>query len=241
MNRCFYRVAPPPTKKKGSPRKDGAKLQPKDLTTHGDPDGTWNGTDEKERPVEIIWWKHMHVKQARYLDLTIIRVVRPHATNKERDPRVSWFVWMGDESVDITRVGLGYARRFGQEHGYRFDKQALMWEQPRLRTPEQFERWTQIVAIVHNHLVLARDLVEPELHPWENKQRTPSLQQVRRGMHKLLPRLGTPAQPPQPRGKSKGRSKGTEVKKAERFPVIRKTTKVASTCSILTTALTFRL
>lgn len=48
--------------------------------------------------------------------------MRPHATNKERDPRVSWFVWMGDESVDITQVGLGYARRFGQEHGYRIDR-----------------------------------------------------------------------------------------------------------------------
>ncbi len=31
------------------------------------------------------------------------------------------------------------ARRFGQKHGYRFDKQALLWETPRLRTPEQFE------------------------------------------------------------------------------------------------------
>jgi hypothetical protein len=225
-NRCLYRPAPPPTKKKGAPRKDGAKLQPKDSTTYGDPDGTWNGTDQKERPVEITWWKHMHVKQARYLDLTIIRVVRPHATNKERDPRVSWFAWMGDASVDIAQIGLGYARRFGQEHGYRFDKQELLWEQPRLRTPEQFDRWTQIVAIVHNHLVLARDLVEPELHPWENKQRQPTPQQVRRGMHKLLPRLGSPAKAPQPRGKSKGRSMGAKVKKAERFAVIRKKPKL---------------
>ncbi len=225
-NRCLYRPAPPPTKKKGAPRKDGAKLQPKDSTTYGDPDGTWNGTDQKERPVEITWWKHMHVKQARYLDMTIIRIVRPHATNKERDPRVSWFAWMGDASVDIGQIGLGYARRFGQEHGYRFDKQELLWEQLRLRTPEQFERWTQIVAIVHNHLVLARDLVEPELHPWENKQCQPTPQQVRRGMHKLLPRLGTPAKAPQPRGKSKGRRKGAHVKKAKRFPVIRKTPRV---------------
>jgi hypothetical protein len=225
-NRCLYRPAPPPTKKKGAPRKDGAKLQPKDSTTYGDPDGTWNGIDQKERPVDITWWKHMHVKQARYLDMTIIRIVRPHATNKERDPRVSWFAWMGDASVDIAQIGLGYARRFGQEHGYRFDKQELLWEQPRLRTPEQFERLTQIVAIVHNHLVLARDLVEPELHPWENKQRQPTPQQVRRGMHKLLPRLGTPAKAPQPRGKSKGRSMGAKVKRAERFAVIRKKPKL---------------
>ncbi len=164
--------------------------------------------------------------QQRSLDVTVIRVVRPHATNKERDPRVSWFAWIGDAEADIAQIGLGYARRFGQEHGYRFDKQALLWETPRLRTPEQFERWSHSVAIAHNHLVLARDLVEGELRPWENKQRKPSPQQVRRGIGKLLPRLGTPAQPPQPRGKSKGRIKGAKVKKAERFAVIRKTPKL---------------
>jgi len=225
-NRCFYRPAPPPTGKKGGPRKDGAKLQPKDGTTHGNPDGMWSGTDDKGRPVEITWWKQMHVKQARWLDLTIIRVVRPHATNKERDPRVSWFAWIGDPEADIAQIGLGYVRRFGQEHGYRFDKQALLWETPRLRTPEQFERWSHIVAIAHNHLVLARDLVEVELRPWESKQRQPTPQQVRRGMHKLLARLGTPTRAPQPRGKSKGRKKGAQVKKAQRFPVIRKTPKL---------------
>jgi DDE superfamily endonuclease len=225
-HRCFYRVAPPPTGKKGAPRKDGAKLQPKDPTTHGTPDGTWSGIDNKGRSVHVTCWKRMHVKDARWLEVTVLRVVRPHATNKERDPRVSWFVWIGDQEADVLQIALGYVLRFGQEHGYRFDKQALLWEQPRLRTPEQFERWTHIVALAHNHLVLARDLVEPELRPWENKQRQPSPQQVRRGMHKLLARLGTPARPPHPRGKSKGRSMGATIKKAERFPVIRKTPKL---------------
>src|SRR4051812_16902885 len=60
--------------------------------TYGDPDGHFQGKDAKERPIEIFWWKQMHVKDARWLDLTIIRVLRPHATNKERDPRESWFV-----------------------------------------------------------------------------------------------------------------------------------------------------
>lgn len=110
-----------------------------------------------------------------------------------------------------------------QEHGYRFDKQALLWTKPRLRTPEQFDRWSQIVAIVHNHLVIARDLVEAELYPWENKHRVPTPQQVRRGLAKLLPQLGTPAHP---RGKSKGRKKGALIGKATRFPVVRKTAKV---------------
>src|SRR6266487_6506552 len=102
----------------------------------------------------------------------------------------------------------------------------LLWETPRLRTPEQFERWSHMVAVVHNHLVLARDLVQPELRPWENKQRQPTPQQVRRGMHKLLARLGTPARIPQPRGKSKGRRSGIKIGKAMRFSVVRKTPKL---------------
>jgi hypothetical protein len=225
-NRCFYRVAPAPTGKKGAPRKDGAKLQPKDVTTHGEPDGSETVLDSKGRPVEVTWWKRMHVKAARWLEVTVLRVVRPHATDKERDPRISWFMWMGDPDADLAQIASSYVLRFGQEHGYRFDKQALLWEKPRLRTPEQFERWTLIVAIAHNHLVLARDLVEAELRPWENKHRAPTPQQVRRGIGQLLPRLGTPARPPKPRGKSQGRIKGAKIGKATRFSVVRKKPKL---------------
>ncbi|HWS84220.1 MAG TPA: hypothetical protein VN207_08170 [Ktedonobacteraceae bacterium] len=51
--------------------------------------------------------------------------------------------------------------------------------------PEQFDRWSQIVAIVHNLIMVARDFVEAELRPWENKQREHTPQQVRRGLATL--------------------------------------------------------
>src|SRR6266536_875466 len=225
-NRCFYRMAPAHTGKRGAPRKDGAKLQPDDLSMHGVPSGHRLCQDAKGRAIDVSWWHHLHVKGVRWLELTVIRVVRPHATNKERDPRVSWLVWIGDQHADIVLVALGYVLRFSQEHGYRLDKQALLWEKPRLRTPAQFERWSHIVAIAHNHLVLARDLAAAELRPWESKQREPTPQQVRRGMHKLLPKLGTPARPPRPRGKSPGRAKGAKIVSLYRFSVVRKTPKL---------------
>ncbi|MBO0790917.1 MAG: transposase [Ktedonobacteraceae bacterium] len=56
--------------------------------------------------------------------------------------------------------------------------------------------------------------------------RPASPQQVRRGLTKLLPRLGTPARPPKPRGKAKGRIKGTKVRKATRLGIVCKTSKV---------------
>jgi hypothetical protein len=224
-NRCFYRPAPPATGKAGAPRKDGDKWQPENPATHSNPDGTWQGQDACGRPIQLSWWQQMHVSDARWLEVTVIEVVRPQASNSERDPRVSWFVWIGDQQADLVPIALDYGRRFSQEHGYRFAKQSLLWDEPRVRTPEQFERWSHLVAIAHNHLVLARDLVETELRPWENKRRPSTPQQVRRGLHTLLPTWGTPARPPKPRGKSPGRAKGAKVGKAKRFAVVRKTPK----------------
>lgn len=225
-NRCLYRPAPARTGKRGAPRKRGDKLQPEDRSTHADPSGSWQGQDHKGHPVHVWWWKQLTLKEAAWMTLTVIRVERPRATQTKRDPRFSWFVWIGQPDVDLAAIALSYVHRFSQEHGYRFDKQSLLWDQPHLRTPEQFERWSQVVAIVHNLLVLARDLVTPELRPWEQQQRAATPQHVRRAMSKLLPQLGTPARPPQPRGKSPGRQKGATIGKAERFRVIRQKPKV---------------
>lgn len=106
QKRCFYRPAPPPTGKRGSPRKDGDLLQVGNAATYGTPDGQFAGEDAKGRPVQISWWKHLHVKEARWLEVTVIRVIRSHATNSERDPKISWFVWLGDTEADLAQHGL---------------------------------------------------------------------------------------------------------------------------------------
>lgn len=226
-NQAFYKPASPHTGKSGQPRKDGEKLKLNDPSTQKNPDGMWEGTDQSDHSVHIHWWKKLHVKSARWLDLTIIQVARPQASGSERDPRISWFAYIGQDIQEgLAKIALLYGLRFGQEHGYRFKKQSLLWTEPRLRTPEQFDRWSHVVTIVHNLVVVARDLIAGELRPWENKQRTQTPQQVRRGLAKFLSELGTPAHPPKPRGIAKGRSRGTLVNKAKRFPIVRKTSKV---------------
>ena len=60
-----------------------------------------------------------------------------------------------------------YAHRYGQEHGYRYDQSDLLWEEPRLRTPEQRLLWSRIVGAVRNQLYLTRPLVQGEHRPWE--------------------------------------------------------------------------
>ena len=220
--RVLYRRAPAPTGKRGAPRKDGARFQCGDPSTYGPADGSWQGTDANGHAVEVSWWTRLHLPKARHIEVTVIRVLRQRASDRPRDRRESWFLWEGSAEACLSAVALGYRRRYSHEHGYRFDKQSLLWAQPRLRTPAQFERWSQIVAIVHNHLVLARPQVQAALRPWETTQREASPQQVRRAMAKIVAQLGTPARPAKPRGKSRGRPKGTVIPPAPRYPVVYK-------------------
>ncbi len=220
--RVLYRPAPAPTGKRGAPRKDGARFQCGDASTYGEASGSWQGTDANGHPVEVTWWTRLHLPKARHIEVTVIRVLRQRATDRPRDPRESWFLWDGSVDACLPAAALGYRRRYSHEHGYRFDKQSLLWAQPRLRTPAQFERWSQVVAIVHNHLVLARPQVQAALRPWETTQREASPQQVRQAMAKIVVQLGTPARPPKPRGKARGRPKGTVIPPAPRYPVVYK-------------------
>ncbi|HVB72745.1 MAG TPA: NF041680 family putative transposase [Ktedonobacteraceae bacterium] len=221
-NRVLYRAAPPRTGKRGAPRKHGARFKCNDASTHGPPDEEWQGSDEQGQPVEVACWRGLHFREGRDIEVSVMRVIRHGATERKRDPKVSWFLWQGTAPIPLVEVRPGYHRRYSQEHGYRFDKQALLWATPRLRTPEQFERWTDLIAAVHDEVVLAQASGEVCYRPWENQRRAVTPQQVRRAMPRILSKLGTPAKVPQPRGKSPGRPKGATIRPAPRYPVVKK-------------------
>jgi hypothetical protein len=167
----------------------------------------------------------LHLRTAREIEVSVIQIIRHGASGKARDPKISWFVWKGERPVPLAEISPTYRLRYSHEHGYRFDKQELLWDGPRLSTPQRTERWTHIVACAHNLLVLARPLVEGCYRPWETRCLVPTLTQVRRAMPTLLHQLGTPARAPQLRGKAPGRAKGFHPKPRTRHPVIRKTSK----------------
>jgi hypothetical protein len=221
-NRVFYRPAPLPTGKRGAPKKDGKPFRCRDARTYGQPTCTWEGTDEQGRQIEVAAWTGLHLKPCREVTLTVIRVTRHGATGKKRDPRVSWFIWIGAALIPLAQVWPTYRRRYGHEHGLRFDKQDLLWLEPHVRTPEQFQRWTDLVGIVRDELVLGRPEVEALRQPWESRARAATPRQVRRVMRRIVGTLGTPAQPPQPRGKSPGRARGAKIKRARRYAVVYK-------------------
>jgi len=222
-NRVLYRPAPPRTGKRGAPRKDGTAFKCGDPTTHPTPDGFWEGEDANQHKIEVACWQNLHFKKARSVSVCVIRVTRHGAADTKRDPRVSWFLFVGQTLPPLGEIPATYARRYSLEHGFRFDKQDLLWEQARLRTPEQFQHWTDLVACVHVQLGLARELAA-ERRPWERNPRPASPQQVRRAMGGILRQLGTPAKACRVRGKSPGRSPGAVIKKATRYKVVFKAT-----------------
>jgi hypothetical protein len=216
------RPAPPRTGKRGAPKKDGPRFQGSDPTTHRAPDAEWAGTDDRGQAISVACWANLHLKRCRDVPISAVRITRAGAAGTKRDPRESWFWWFGGPLPPLDTLPTRYARRFGIEHGYKFDKQVLRWDAPRLRTPEQFARWTDVVAAGHNQLVLARPLAEVALRPWDARHRAASPQQVRRAMGRILAQVGTPVRPPRPRGKSPGRAPGAVVQRAARHPVLRK-------------------
>ena len=224
-DQVLYRPPPPRTGQRGRPALDGARFQGSDLTTHGPPEATWSGRDRHDRPISLACWPQLHIRKARAVAITVVRVTRAAATDSKRDPRESWFWWLGGPLPPLAEVATFYPHRFGQEHGYRTDKQQLLWDAPHVRTPAQMQCWTDLVAMVRNQLVLARPLVSAERRPWEATTRPATPQQVRRALSRIIPQLGTPAPAPQPRGKAPGRAAGATVKRAQRHPVVRKGTK----------------
>ena len=223
-NRVVYRPAPPPTGKRGAPKKDGERFACHEEATHGSPDASWHGANAQGRQVQVSAWHNLHFKSAREIVVSVIRIVRPDATNTERDPPTSWFVWRGQDLPPLHEIEGLYKRRYSQEHGYRVDKQNLLWETPRLRTPAQFQTWTDLVAATRNLLCLARPLAQAARQPWESAKRQITPQQTRRVMPTILTHLGTPARLPQPRGKSPGRAVGATFKKAPIYSVVYKAT-----------------
>lgn len=229
-NRKLYR-APPPRKEKqrGAPRKHGSLFQGTRPETYGPADGEWEGRDEQGQRVVVSCWKQLHFREAPQTQVSVIRVQREAAHDTKRDPRESWFIWTGTQDLPLEQVCPSYRKRFSQEHGYRFLKHDLLWVAAHLRTPEQVERWSWIVACACNQLLVAHQFGVAVVRPWESPQRAVTPQQVRRGMPSLLHQVGTPAQSPKPRGKSPGWRKGRQRTPAPRFVVVRKPKKVPKT------------
>ena len=158
--------------------------------------------------------------------LVSVEVERLPRGERRREARVLWLWWHGPEG-EAPNLGLlwrAYVRRFDLEHTFRFLKQALGWTTPRVRHPEQADRWTWLVVAAFTQLRLARACVADRRLPWERRYDTGRLTPIRvhRVVSALLAQLGTPAKPPKPCGRSPGRPKGRLSGRAKRYPALKK-------------------
>ena len=109
-SRVFYRPAPPRIGKRGAPCKDEERLKRNEPSIDGPADQVWEGQDEGGQCLLVEAWGCLHLEQAGNIELTLIRVRRFEANEGSRDPHVSWFVWVRQTLLVLTRVWSTYKR-----------------------------------------------------------------------------------------------------------------------------------
>lgn len=223
-NRTLYRPVPPRPENPGPghPRKDGDKFECKDASTHGEPSESWESVPEKDQKIKVERWDHLHFREARDIEVSLIRITRSGVEDTKRNPSVFWLLFRGKECPKLSEIGRVYGCRYHIEHGFRFKKQDLMWDLPRFQSTDRFSLWTQLVFSVENQIFLARESGLAQLQKWESADRPLTPQKVRRGMGRILRELGTPARPCQVRGYSSGWQKGVKRAKLPRYKTIYK-------------------
>jgi DDE superfamily endonuclease len=222
-NRVFRR-APEPYTGRGRPCKHGRRFKLRDARTHGRPTRSASLEHPVYGTVTVEAWTSLHAEDAAESPFTVVRVQVEHLPRHGR-PAPLWLAWIGGGlPADLHQVWRWYLRRFTVEHAFRFAKSSLGWTTIRPRHPTAADRWTWLIAAAFWQLWLARSVVADQRLPWERPlpaaRLTPG--RVRQAFSGLLPTLGTPAQAPQPRGKSLGRRPGQFRGPRQRFAVVRR-------------------
>ena len=223
----------------GRPRRHGPKMKCSDPSTWPEPSTEHHCEDAGYGSVRVRAWAKMHPKVHNHErkgsrgplpivvgTLVLVEVERLPRGERRREPRVLWLWWHGPEGTmpDLDLIWRSYVRRFDLEHTFRFLKQSMGWTTPRVRHPEQADRWTWLVVAAYTQLRLARACAADLRLPWERRYEAGRLTPVRvhRAVSALLMHLGTPAKAPKPCGRSPGRPKGGLSGKAKRYPAVKK-------------------
>jgi hypothetical protein len=139
-----------------------------------------------------------------------------------------WLIVIGTRRGEISSLQAyqSYRQRFDLEHFFRFEKQNLLLTA--FQTPEvqHEQQWVYLVMLAYVQLWAAHFLAVALPRPWEqhsynidpSARITPS--KVQQDWNRIISQLGSPAVPPQPRGKSSGRNLGQS--QTPRPPVVKK-------------------
>ena len=223
-NICLW-GPPRPYSGRGRRPVHGAKFKLKDPTSWGEPVQVLEVEEAQLGRIRVSLWRDLHFRKSAQHWMIVARIERLDARGTRRDPKELWLAWVGEEPPPLAEWWHLYLRRFGLEHWYRFAKQRLHWTLPRFSTPEQAERWSDLMPLMTWELWLARQIVADKPLPWQKPQSNLTPGRVCQGMGGVLAVIRTPAQAPKPRGKSPGWPKGRLRKRRERHPVVKKSQK----------------
>jgi hypothetical protein len=187
---------------RGAYPKHGIPFRFSDPTTWWLPDAVWEGEDPAFGPLRVRIWRGLRFAKALDCPLTVAQVERLAAPATRRKPRILWLGWTGEEPP--PQWWQLYARRYPVDHWYRFAKGRLHWTLPMLASPEQEQRWSDLMPFLTWQLWLARPIVSDCPLPWQKPLPRLSPGRVCQAMPAILARIGTPAEVCKPRGKSPG-------------------------------------
>lgn len=220
-NRCVF-ATPPPYSGRGAPRKHGLKFKLNDPTTWSESQETTEVDDPEYGRVRVTRWSHFHFKQSPERAMEIIRVEVIEPVGRKRKFQVLWLAWLGQTMPGLQEIWRIYLRRFALEHWYRFAKQRLHWTQPQLSSTRASERWSLLMLLMSWQLWLARSQCIDAPLPWQSAQDNLSPGRVAQAFASIVAAIGTPAQPPKPRGKSPGRATGERPAPRLHYPTVKK-------------------
>jgi hypothetical protein len=141
-----------------------------------------------------------------------------------------WLMVSGKRRSELTckQIYESYAQRYDIEHCFRFGKQKLLLAQPQTPDTRHEENLAWVTMLSYAMLYHTRRLAVEVKYPWEKRKvtaiaKTVPVTQVQRDYVRIIREIGTPARVPKPRGKSSGRSKGTQIPKRKDHPIVKKT------------------
>jgi hypothetical protein len=243
-NRVFYQMPPasPTSPSRGHPVWYGLRFDLKDPDTWEEPDEvaqtTYTNHLGRTYKVQLECWHNLLMRGTYEYPMhqhpfTLIRARLFNEAGEQVFQRPLWLLVMGQrgKELSLSEAWEAYRRRYDVEHFFRFGKQRLLMTAYQTPEVQHEENWWQLAQLAYVQLWLARYLAEAMPRPWErylpqfhtqaeNQEISPSM--VQRDFGRIIQEIGTPAQSPQPRGKSPGRTKGERQQPRKRHKVVKK-------------------
>ena len=243
-NQVFYWPAPLPAasttqkKSKGAKKRYGAEFKLGEPQTWGDAQDSlclpYLSRKGRTYTAQIQRWNDLLETGTKSLamykhpfDLLAIRLLDEQ--NRPLFKHPLWLKLHGSRRRELSTQDayLAYLQRMDLEHFWRFGKQRLLLDAYQTPVLEHEESWLQFVQLAYTQLYLMRPLLATCPRPWERylpsaSYRIPSPTHVLRQAATIFSQIGTPAQPPKPRGIAKGRTCGCKPPPRTRLPIVKK-------------------